>query len=361
MQHSGDCPVVPMGRMSMGNAFIGRPRRRAPHGGAKLTTKEEERKKPSLKDLFGVTPLDTLGNVSTDDMPTPVKLFQKFIGTSDAEASDAQPEKPDYEEQKAQGVDQGNWHQAPISGQPMPIAQPHPQLDTRTNLEKYMHMKMQGSRCHVQHFPTSTPTPVYYAPDPYTGHSPGRAFSLPPSSPSPASTEGLHGYWGPQGVAPQHNSQYNFDNATAYQQAGGVGTSSRRELAVDNRDSSQQNYIPEGLHFENPPAWFQHKSYMPQVPQYSHMTAPVPGAAFHPGFSYATDFKYYYNYYCADQYAGEIDGGDATAQEEAVAREQQHAEEIVSRQVTRGEASTSMLKPIITSKKRLESGRAVVM
>lgn len=354
--------VVPIGRMSMENVFNGHPRRRAPHGGAKLNSKEEERKKPSLKDFLGMTHLDFLGH-ATDDVSVPVKLLQKLVGTSSRKEI---PEEAFPEAGAPHMPGQRSWQQLdgllqpplqpPLQPVTVPMADLRPHIDTRTNLEKYMEMKRQEARCHAQM--CNILAPVYYPPELYNKQSAERPYYYPPS-------DGIHreaerSCWNSQSAVPQYQAQCNIEGPVVTQLGNTSDKDSRNVSTVNSRDPSQQhqNRSVEGLQLENPPAWFQHKSYMPQVPQYSHMTAPVPGAPFHPGFSYVADFKYYYNYYPADEYAGEIDGGHATAQEEAVEREQQRAEEIVSEQM-KETAPSSTLKPIISSKKRLESGRAV--
>ncbi|OEH79345.1 uncharacterized protein LOC34622088 [Cyclospora cayetanensis] len=379
MQSSADYPVVPMGRMPISNAFNGHPRRRMPHEGAKLKAKEDERKKPTLKEFWGVTPLDILGNVCTDNVPTPVRFLQKFIGRSSADATEnqtLQSQREAVEMQAHQEAEQSNPQQtnASLHSRTNVFSQPQPQLvDARTNLERYMDMKMQEARAHMQFCPMGGPTSLYTSREAYPNRMYNRVppFCSPPPPTDPSYQEGLEGCWDAQGTTQQLNSQDSLQTPPAYfyqqhyqqhlhqhQQGEEVTTDAHGNTppAMDSRESSRQAHLPESLQFGSPPNWLQHKSYMPQVPQYSHMTAPVPGAPFHPGFSYATDFKYYYNYYPADQYAGEIDGGDATAQEEAVAREQEHAEQIVGRQESREQ---STLQPIITSKRRLESGKAV--
>lgn len=364
MKTPADCSVVPIGRIPVDSAFNGHPRRRAHHGGAKLSSKGEERKKPSIKDIFGLTPLDIFGKPSTDDAPGPVKLLQNLVGTATSASSREQrANPPEIQESEAQNA--ANQPYGPQgSGLMPPEAHPKPQvpqIDTRTNLEKYLSMKMQEARGHMPMYPMVGSVPPVYQQNAYFGQmqmqpSAGPQFAYQPQFASPAPpVGGFPESWEGHGMAAGCVPPCHFENPASYPEQVTPAAYSRAPSLPHSRSASEQNCIPEALQFDSPPAWFQHKSYMPQVPQFSHMTAPVPGAPFHPGFSYATDFKYYYNYYPAEEYAGEIDGGDAAAQEEAVAREQQRAEELAGQQADKPQA----IKPIITSKRRLESGKAV--
>ncbi|KAL8432766.1 hypothetical protein ACSSS7_004390 [Eimeria intestinalis] len=378
-----------MGRMPVDNALNGHPRRRVPQGGAKLNAKSGGRKKPSAKDVFGVTPLDLLGKVSLDDLPGPASFLQRLIGTYRSDNSDSQgqqeassspAEAPAAEQEQLQGQQQ----QQPFAVPPAAGLQqqlPPPQIDTRTNLEKYMGMKMQESRLRGQPFPPtcmprsqqcySPPLPQPHAYG-YQGESLG--FNAPQTLQAPPSfsPEMHQGAWDRQPSDYQYPSQYGYESSGALTPSYQAGIATPGGSAAGNFEvAAQQNsYVPEGIQQQEcmqsgRASWLQNKSYLPQVPPFSHMTAPVPGAPFHPGFSYATDFKYYYNYYPADQYAGELDGEHADAQEEAVAREQERADELVSMQLREGDGSAcsnnTTLQPLITSKRRLESGKAVPM
>ncbi|KAL8271164.1 hypothetical protein Esti_004932 [Eimeria stiedai] len=389
MQALAECSVVPIGRMPMDNTLNGHPRRRVPQGGAKLNEKNGGRKKPSAKDVFGVTPLDLLGKVSVDDLPGPASFLQRLIGTyrSDTSGSQAQQEASPPAEGLAveQEQLQGQHEPVPFAAPPAVVLQqqlPPPQIDTRTNLEKYMGMKMQESRWRGQPLPANCmPPPQQYCTPPlphnaygYHGEPMGFAAPLTPQSHPAFSLEMQQGAWDCQQPSDfQYPSQYGYESSVAPTLSHHAGSSagiatpcgsaaSNYEAAAQHSSYLADDLQQQGMH-SGRSSWLQSKSYLPQVPPFSHMTAPVPGAPFHPGFSYATDFKYYYNYYPADQYAGELDGEHADAQEEAVAREQQLADELVSRQLTEADTSpcATTLKPLLTSKKRLESGKAVAM
>ncbi|KAL8445905.1 hypothetical protein Emag_004984 [Eimeria magna] len=392
MQALAECSVVPMGRMPMDNALNGHPRRRVPQGGAKLNAKNGGRKKPSAKDVFGMTPLDLLGKVSVNDLPGPASFLQRLIGTYRSDTSDSQAqqeaspsaEAPASEQEQLQGQQQ-QQQLAPFAGPPAARLQqqlPPPQIDTRTNLEKYMGMKMQESRWRGQPLPANCmpPPQQYYSPpvpqnSAYGYQGGNMGFAAPQTlqnSPS-FSPEIQQGAWDHQPSDYSYASQYGYESSGAptpsYHAGSSAGVATPGGSAAGNYEPAEQqsSYIPEDVQQQGMQSggasWLQNKCYLPQVPPFSHMTAPVPGAPFHPGFSYATDFKYYYNYYPADQYAGELDGEHADAQEEAVAREQQRADELVSRQLTEADTSAcaTTLQPLITSKKRLESGQAVAL
>ncbi|CDI81207.1 hypothetical protein, conserved [Eimeria acervulina] len=443
MQTVTDSSVVPIGRMPIDNAFNGHPRRRAQQGGTKLNVREQ-RKKPSIKDFLGVTPLDLLKKaVSQEEPPAPIKLFQKLIGGSTAAEpqqqssgsnrsnssqaySDVQsyetPEKTQRDQQEGTVLLQEAA--APLHQQQQ-MQQQMQQMDTRTNLEKYLASKMLESRGHMQ-FPSWNGAPhLLHQQQQLQLQQQQQDFCFPPhavmnqlpySSPQLTSRGPLpqftaDSYVQNQGFVQQQQftctQPYNYVGPTpaaaaaagaaaaGYQQHGmfpqypqqetpqmlqqqGVYPSydQQQELRAESSTvsisshSTSANYpytSLEGLEADSSAAWLQHKSYLPQIPPHAHMTAPVAGAPFHPGFSYATEFKYYYNYYPAEEYTGEIDGGDAEAQEAAVQRDQQQAETLAAAQQEKEEKdeennktdNSKTLKPIITSKTRLESGKAV--
>ncbi|KAL8424302.1 hypothetical protein Efla_002920 [Eimeria flavescens] len=396
-----DGSVVPMGKVPMSNSLSGHPRRRVPAGGAKLNAKEEGRKKPSLKSLFGVTPLDLLGQVSTEELPNPSKLFHRLLGTAESQAtqcSSAAAEQPVAANNQLQWQEQQQQQQQQMQQH----ALEHPQIDTRTNLEKYMDMKLREYGCQMQQrqlscYPPAPPQFQQPSCASFSGYAHNNNMAMMTSvHPSHLQSHAAGGFspslqqqqqqqqheqeqqaaWDPQrgcwGAYHQPGQQYDCVQSVAstapldYRSSGGLGVGASSPCSGSAAGFSGASSplpcssLPDGQQLEGPPpphpSWQGRNSYLPQVPQCSHMTAPVQGAPFHPGFSYATDFKFYYNYYPAEQYAGELDGEHAAAQEEAVAREQERAEELASRQVTEADPTNNAcsLRPILTSKRRLD-------